>query len=318
MDRFPLVPDHLVRSGDTVVLQRGTGKRSSTPAPDGCPLPRAQTRNRRGARCDTCCLVRTRSTSRSSGEPAGGGRAVPQGPRRSARRPAPRSGYGDAMHDQRSTTNHRQEQKANTRAAILRAAATEFATRGYAGTSIASIAAAMGKPKSAVGHHQFASKQQIAEAIVRQQQETWASMRAEVEQATPPGLGRLLRLLMTAALDAREHPSALAAVRLLADQRANGITLPRSTVPWRAYVAEQFQIDIDAGRIPSDRPAEELARRLLNASFGVFDAESRGLQAIDTEAALRALWADLLAGVGVTDVDAVLEQVGAVDAAPPA
>lgn len=221
------------------------------------------------------------------------------------------------MHDQRSTTNHRQEQKANTRAAILRAAATEFATRGYAGTSIASIAAAMGKPKSAVGHHQFASKQQIAEAIVRQQQETWASMRAEVEQATPPGLGRLLRLLMTAALDAREHPSALAAVRLLADQRANGITLPRSTVPWRAYVAEQFQIDIDAGRIPSDRPAEELARRLLNASFGVFDAESRGLQAIDTEAALRALWADLLAGVGVTDVDAVLEQVGAVDAAPP-
>ncbi|WIB64134.1 TetR/AcrR family transcriptional regulator [Curtobacterium sp. MCBD17_040] len=222
------------------------------------------------------------------------------------------------MHDQASPTTTRQEQKANTRSAILRAAATEFATRGYAGTSIASIAAAMGKPKSAVGHHQFTSKQQIAEAIVRQQQEAWASMRTRVEQATPPGFVRLLRLLMTAALDARAHPSALAAVRLMADHRANGIALPPSTVPWRAYVADQIQIDMDAGRVPLTRPAEELARRLLNASFGVFDAESRGLQAIDTEAALRALWADLLAGFGIADVDAVLAQVRPEDDAPSA
>lgn len=213
------------------------------------------------------------------------------------------------MDDERPATNQRQEQKARTRAAILHAAATEFATHGYAGTSIASIAAAMGKPKSAVGHHQFASKHQIAEAVVEQQQQAWAVMRHEVETTTPAGLVRLLRLLMTAALDARENAVALAAVRLLADHRSNGITLPSSTVPWRRYVADQIQIEMDAGRMPAERPAEELGRRLLNASFGLFEAESRGLQDVDTAAGMLALWADLLAAFGVADVDAVLRHV---------
>jgi AcrR family transcriptional regulator len=193
--------------------------------------------------------------------------------------------------------NKRELQKAETRAAILRAAAAEFAVRGYAGTSISDVAAAMGRPKSAVGYHHFSSKAQLAAAVVEEQWQCWSAIRAEVEASVPAGVPRLLSLLLASAANGRESAVARASVRLLAERVLSGLEVPERPFGWRDYATEQIQISIDNGDLTTDQSAASIAARLLSASLGVFEAESRGLQPVDTENALRALWVDLFAGI---------------------
>ena len=197
-----------------------------------------------------------------------------------------------------------------TRQAIIAAAAAEFAVRGFEATTYSSIAAAMGKQKSAVGYHHFASKEEIALAVVAEQRQRWSAIVERVEAATEPGLVRLFVLLLDAVEDAREHALARATVRLLVEARAVGLVFPRSPFGWRATVQQQVQTAIDAGVIPAGASAETLTARLLNASFGVFEVENRGLQPADTVANLRALWADLLSAAGVADAESVIAEAG--------
>jgi AcrR family transcriptional regulator len=57
--------------------------------------------------------------------------------------------------------NLRRTQKAATLQAIIAAAAAQFAERGYEATSFGSIAAVLGRPKSAVGYRHFPSEQDL-------------------------------------------------------------------------------------------------------------------------------------------------------------
>ncbi len=192
----------------------------------------------------------------------------------------------------------RDQQKASTRASILRAAAQEFAERGYAGTSIARIAAAMGRPKSALGYHQFASKQSIAEAIVEAQYSNWVGLLELAEKTTAPGLERLLSVLLTAASDAMSDVAGTATVRLLLEDRTAPIPIPRPPFSWRGYAVQQIGTAVELGQLPSGTDDAEAAGMILNASYGLFAAETHKLQESSTEHALRHLWGCLLYGFG--------------------
>jgi AcrR family transcriptional regulator len=203
--------------------------------------------------------------------------------------------------------NRRQEHKAETRKAILAAAATEFATRGYGGTSIASIAAAMGRPKSAVGHHQFASKQDIALAVTEQQYDEWRLLLQHAEQV-PAGLVRLFSVMLTIVLDAEANPFAAATVRLLTDAEAVNLTLPRSVFSWRTYGTAQIQLTLDdlPGIVVS---ADEVMDRILISTLGVWSAGVHGIKEVPTTRRLMTAWGDTVAGLGLPSSDAMLDEV---------
>ncbi|WP_066516916.1 TetR/AcrR family transcriptional regulator [Curtobacterium ammoniigenes] len=195
--------------------------------------------------------------------------------------------------------NKRELQKAANRAAIIEAAGAEFARSGYAGTSIADIAAAMGRPKSAIGQHQFASKEAIAVAVIATQWERWIAMRNDLEARMPAGIERLLEFLLAAAADARANSVALGAVRLLAERNETELTLDEPPFHWIALTASEVQASIEAGTLKTDRSSIDIARTILSAGYGVFDAVNRGLRTAqaDIDAALRQVWSDLLAGI---------------------
>ncbi|MGA1835704.1 TetR/AcrR family transcriptional regulator [Herbiconiux sp. 11R-BC] len=200
----------------------------------------------------------------------------------------------------------RHEQKAETRAQIIQAAAQEFGVHGYRGTSFASIAEAMGRPKSALGYHQFRSKEELAAAVVHLQNARWEELRVAVQNGVRPGVPRLLSLLLTAALDARENPLGLAALRLLLERQSNGLELPPGAFGWRASARTQLNEAVRLGQLPDATEVSAATGIILNASLGLFEAENRGLQAADSRRELKALWRTLLAGLGAADVDGLL------------
>jgi AcrR family transcriptional regulator len=201
----------------------------------------------------------------------------------------------------------RQQQKAETRAQILRAAAVQFAERGFEATSIAEIAAAMGRPKSALGYHQFRSKDEIARAVLEQQLGVWNGIREQCDAHEPGGVPRLLTLLLTAALDARANPFGLASIRLVLESRRHrAFDLPALPFDWFDYCERQTAEAVRLGQLPDGTAPREVGLMIINSSFGLFEAENQGFREIDTEAGLRDLWLKLLVGLGATDPPALL------------
>lgn len=186
-----------------------------------------------------------------------------------------------------------------------------FATRGYHGTSFSGIAAEMGAPKSAIGYHHFATKEDIATAIVERQRARWAHLIQTVTETSDTGLEQLLTILLSAALDARRAPLAAAAARLLVEKQSADIAFPGSSFRWRTVARDLIQRSIDDGDIVSPRSAEEIAGLILTTSFGVFTAENNGFEHPDTEEHLRNLWSDLLVSLGVPKPTDVLDKVTA-------
>jgi AcrR family transcriptional regulator len=203
----------------------------------------------------------------------------------------------------------RQEQKAETRAQILAAAATEFAAHGFAGATFASIAAAMGKPKSALGYHQFRSKQEIASAIVSEQYSRWAKVRAVIDRTVPAGLPRLLSFILSVALDARADPRGRAAIRLLLEREESGVDIAAPPFRWIDLSRTDVEDAVRLGQLPGGSDASSASAvggMILTCGLGLFEAENHGVQPVDTEAALRALWRNLLTGAGATDPEGVI------------
>ena len=205
----------------------------------------------------------------------------------------------------------REAQKQVTREAILSAAAEEFALHGYRGTTFSSIAERMGRPKSALGYHQFRSKLDIASSVVSEQGMRWKAL-LDQALARPLGVATYFCTLLSAAEDARANPLAAASVRLLLESR----TLPELVLPplgfsWRGFGRDQIEASIANGELPHELDAGATTAQLLNGAFGVFEAENRQLQDADTSAAIIALWTVMLTGLGAADVPAIMRDVRA-------
>lgn len=192
----------------------------------------------------------------------------------------------------------------------MNAAAKVFASRGYLGTTISGIAAEMGAPKSAVGYHHFETKEEIALAIVEQQRARWLGVVDEITRGPGTGLEQLLSILLSAAVDARNNPTAAAAARLLVEHRATGLPIPESPLRWRSVGKTLVQRSLDEGDLVTTKTAEEIVSLLFTTGFGLFTAENNGFEESDTEAHLRELWLDLLVTLNVAEPASVVARVG--------
>src|SRR5215475_3892115 len=80
-----------------------------------------------------------------------------------------------------------------TRASILQTAATIFAERGYTDTTLAELIARSGLTKGAFYFH-FASKEQLALAVLEEKQRQWREFVQEQVLARPRAIDQLLAL----------------------------------------------------------------------------------------------------------------------------
>lgn len=159
----------------------------------------------------------------------------------------------------------RQYAMAQVRDEIIDAAGSEFGRNGYAGTSFAGIAAAMGKPKSVIGYHLFPSKRSLALAVIAEQDNRWQAADARV--GAPYGALRWVTMILASAKEAQQSPIAMGAIRLLHE-------LPRMDDPvytvfdWRAYTRTNLRSEATARN--RDLPdLDGLSDVLLDACFGL-------------------------------------------------
>ncbi|HUO70192.1 MAG TPA: helix-turn-helix domain-containing protein [Solirubrobacteraceae bacterium] len=162
---------------------------------------------------------------------------------------------------------------AATRAFLLQTAAEVFAERGYADTTMAELIARSGLTKGAFYFH-FASKEQLALAVIDEKQRQWL---ASVETAVgnePTALARLRALGPALVRLHREDPSAFSVSRLARDlARVPGAAaLVRGHMrSWVALVAALIAHAQADGDLPGDIDPGDTAAVLVAAADGLKD-----------------------------------------------
>lgn len=146
----------------------------------------------------------------------------------------------------------------DSRSTILAAAARLFVERGYAGTSLADIAAAAGVTKSLI-HHHFTSKQGLWQAFKDAAAERYGrQLAATLAKSTTVGVGLLRETLGLYFEHLRTNPEA---VRMLAWLYLEGDTAsPELEAELLARGSERLAEGQAAGRFRADlRPGLVLA-----------------------------------------------------------
>ena len=178
-----------------------------------------------------------------------------------------------------------------TRRAILVAAAEEFDRAGYQATTLNAILRRGGLTKGAFYFH-FASKEAVAQVLVRIQRERWSALfRRWVRSGRDPlstaiGLvDELVRLI--------DNDVAIRAGTALACRGEAGATPP----DWERVLAELFDKAAAGGQLRADSDPREVARVVYAALVGV-RALGRGSTAADRVAEI---WRVVLRGVASGD-----------------
>ncbi|AJW78109.1 helix-turn-helix domain-containing protein [Clavibacter michiganensis] len=205
--------------------------------------------------------------------------------------------------------NQRQAAVSRARREIVEAAGAQFAAHGYEGTSFSRVAEAMGKPKSAIGYHLFASKERLAGAVVEDQEDRWLRIEAALDQ--PGALLELVVFLLTAARTVEVCPVAAGAIRLLQDMPRLGLAVERRFDVWR-FTRGHLEAELAARGIHA-ADLDATVDVLLSATFGVLSYRSPSAPAGDQVERLRSLWIPLLTHLGLPDADAVVRAAHALD-----
>jgi AcrR family transcriptional regulator len=160
-----------------------------------------------------------------------------------------------------------------TRSFILQSAAEAFAERGYRDTTLSELIARSGLTKGAFYFH-FASKEQLALAVLEEKQRQWREFVQEQVLARPRAIDQLLALGPAMIRLHREDPGAYSAQRLTRDlarvpelaDRVRAQT--RDWIELVAGIVSQAQRDGDLAMKPD---ATALATVLVAATDGLKD-----------------------------------------------
>jgi AcrR family transcriptional regulator len=195
-----------------------------------------------------------------------------------------------------------------TRMTILRAAASEFSTRGYEASSLSDIAAVFGKPKTALRHH-FASKGELAIAVLDHQYAVWDRMIVSLRSSGQRGLPAALALLGAAIVDSLDEPYALATVHLLLNRPTVDVAVPSPNFSWFGVV-ESLIIEAQAdGDLPEAVDTTATTRLIIDATFGAHQLQFKYMSQNGADRDFDALWENLLRGFGVVDARSVIDRV---------
>jgi AcrR family transcriptional regulator len=160
-----------------------------------------------------------------------------------------------------------------TRASILQTAAEVFAERGYAETTLAELIARSGLTKGAFYFH-FASKEQLAFAVLEEKQRQWLEFVSQRILDKPTAIDQLRALGPALIKLHREDPSAYSAPRLsrdLARMPALAGIVRAQMRGWIDLVAGIISQAKQDGDLPSQLDPTALATILVAATDGLKD-----------------------------------------------
>jgi len=159
-----------------------------------------------------------------------------------------------------------------TRASILQTAAEVFAERGYAETTLSELIARSGLTKGAFYFH-FASKEQLAFAVLEEKQRQWLEFVSQRVLDKPTAIDQLRALGPALIKLHREDPSAYSAPRLSRDLAR----MPELAGTVRAQM--RGWIDLVAGIISQAKKDGDLSSRLdATALASILVAATDGLK----------------------------------------
>lgn len=171
-----------------------------------------------------------------------------------------------------------QPRSARAREAILASAAAEFDEHGYAGASIASIAARAGTVKGHVQYH-FRTKSTIASALIHASFSQGAFLAPSVD-IPPRGVAAIMANTRLVATRFQSDVAARATVRLLAEKSQIDGALPTPYVGWMGNVEVMLDEAKQDGDIRADIDSRECAWLMVSAFFGALSV-SQTLEALD-------------------------------------
>jgi AcrR family transcriptional regulator len=160
-----------------------------------------------------------------------------------------------------------------TRARILQTSAEVFAERGYTDTTLAELIARSGMTKGAFYFH-FASKEQLAFAVLTEKQRQWRELVSERVLGEPRAIDQLRALGPAMIRLHREDPSAYSTSRLSRDlARAPELAgrVRAQMQAWIDLVAGIISRAQQEGDLPAELDATAVAAILVAATDGLKD-----------------------------------------------
>ncbi|GAA4794251.1 ScbR family autoregulator-binding transcription factor [Streptomyces ziwulingensis] len=209
-------------------------------------------------------------------------------------------------------------QERTTRRALLETAARLFDERGYSGTSISDISALSGRTSGAIYFH-YASKENLALAVVEEHFASWPRMVARHRTAGLPALHKLVALSFTVARAFRDDVVVRAGSRLWMERKAITTPLPTPFVDWIGVVTELLSEADAGGELAPGVDPSAAAHGVVCAFFGLHTVSDALDGREHIEQRLHDLWLLLLTALQADpDPAGLLDRVRADHPAVPA
>lgn len=194
----------------------------------------------------------------------------------------------------------RTEQKANTRAAILRVAAEEFDAKGYVAAAISDIARRLGLTKGSVYFH-FPSKAELAAEIVQSYFSMWQPVLQGVEDHDLRGFDALKWASHQVAHRYRDDVAVRASVRLMRETALIDAELPTPFVDWIRVVRGYLDEARGAGQLRDGLNTDDVAWHLVATFFGIQEVSHQLSNRTDLDQRIDTWWELLLPGIAKPD-----------------
>jgi AcrR family transcriptional regulator len=162
----------------------------------------------------------------------------------------------------------RQTRAVETRAAIIRGAATVFQSKGYGATSLADVSAAAGVTKGALYFH-FESKEALALAVIDAQHHLSISLGRALDEENASGLRAGLLMSFRLARQLRTDTVVRAGIRLTMEASNFSVPVREPYLDWMAAFEGYLRTAIADGDVRGDLAVNVVAHFIIPAFTGV-------------------------------------------------
>jgi AcrR family transcriptional regulator len=205
---------------------------------------------------------------------------------------------------------------------MLNAAALEIVERGYAASSLASIASRIGLTKGALVRR-FPAKEDIAWGIIDTLRSIISAEYSRSLDVYPQsGIRSLIRFLLAVGSRAAREPQVAAAVVLFTDRASPGFEVTQVLDDWTQAIHRFLHVARGFGEVDPETDLQELAEYIFITNIGQAVFGTRAHVPERTTPRLRFMRITLR-NAGVTHVDALVDEVlesngaGSIERIPP-
>lgn len=194
----------------------------------------------------------------------------------------------------------RQERAQVTQAAIIQAAATVFAERGYARTTLDAVADEAGVTKGALYFH-FASKHDLANAVIAEETRVMQEGAEAILARESSALETLILLIGAFATRIVSEVTVAAGVKLTTEELVAQLAIEAPYTAWGDLYTDLFGRAIAEGDVVATFAPDMLSRHLVGLFTGVQLVSNSLTQRGDLPERVAEMWEILLTGIVPAD-----------------